>query len=318
MNTAAVYPSFTICALVGGGTMRDYPVTDGHGAVRVWPPVDGGKWRVTLGFTGYDDPRNAEFLDEPAAIAHAERVAKKCGCVPRRSLLALYAHAIALRGSARAAWARVDAYRAEHSVSGHGRGNEGGEQERAEDAALCDAFHAADKAEHDSIVDLCAAVQAAEWGQQPDGSFVSRTSVTCGGWQHHHVLHAPAKQGPLCEVRDYERGNGCRLVALRTREEAREIAIALRCDNRDAERVYAALRRRAGEILRAGGALPFCPGQEYGTLQIHERYVSARGALVAAGLTKEAAIDLLLTCESSGMLTLSGLTGEPYPNPREW
>lgn len=234
------------------------------------------------------------------------------------SLLALHARAIALRGSGRAAWARVDAYRAEHSASGYGWGNEGGEQERAEDAALCDAFYAAEQAEHDSIVGLCAAIRAAEWGPQPDGSFVSRWSVTCGGWQHHHTLHAPAKQGPLCEVRDHERGDGCALRALRTRDEARDVAVAQRCDNRDAERAYAALRRRAGEILRAGGALPFCPGQEYGTLQIHERYVSTRGALVAAGLTKEAAIDLLLTCESAGMLTLSGLTGEPYPNPNEW
>ena len=232
------------------------------------------------------------------------------------SLLALHAHAIALRGSGRATWALVDAYRAEHSASGYGWGNAGGETERAEDAALYAAFHAAEKAEHDSIADLCAAIRAAEWGQQPDGSFVARHSTQIGRMPDVHTLHAPAKQGPLCEVRNHERGPGSRLAALRTREEARDIASAQRCDNRDTERAYAGLRRRAGAVLAAGEALPFVTGQEYGAVKIHDRWVSARGALVAAGLTKEAALAVLETCEASGMLSVAGLTGESLP--REW
>ena len=215
------------------------------------------------------------------------------------SLLALHAHAIALRGSGRATWALVDAYRAEHSASGYGWGNAGGETERAEDAALYAAFHAAEKAEHDSIANLCAAIRAAEWGQQPDGSFVARHSTQIGRMPDVHTLHAPAKQGPLCEVRNHERGPGSRLAALRTREEARDIASAQRCDNRDTERAYAGLRRRAGAVLAAGEALPFVTGQEYGAVKIHDRWVSARGALVAAGLTKEAALADALRQEES-------------------
>lgn len=234
---------------------------------------------------------------------------------PKVSLLALHARAISLRGSGRAAWARVEAARAARATTSNGWTP----AEHAEDVDLCAAYHDADRVEHDSIADLCAAIRNAEWGQQADVSFVSRSAVTCGGFQQHHTLHAPAKQGPICEVRDHERGYGSSLVALRTREEAREIRAAERCDNRDAERLYASLRRRAGAILRAGGTLPFCTGQEYGFVTFGDkRYVSARGALVAAGLTKDTALAVLETCRESGMLSIRGLTGDPRPLPLNW
>lgn len=133
---------------------------------------------------------------------------------------------------------------------------------------------------------LATALHAAQWGAQPDGSFVTRASLTCGGMASRSTLHAPAKQGPLAEVEDHERGDGYTLTALRTREEARTIRDVERCENRDVERMYAALRRRAGAVLRDGGELPYSPGQECGTVEIHDRRVSAKGALVAAGMTK--------------------------------
>ncbi len=221
------------------------------------------------------------------------------------SLLALYERARSLCGSGRAAWSRVDAARALRSTTWVNQTPE----ERAEDDALCAAFHAADKAEHDSISDLCAAIRAAAWGQQPDGSFVTRTSVTCGGWQMHHTLHAPCKQGPIVEVRDHERGPGSTLVAFRPLAEAREIRAVQRAAAKTAQAVYEADRQSAGAILRAGGSLPFCTGQEYGFVTLaNEHTISARGALVAAGLTREAATAMLSTCEHAGMLSIVGLS----------
>jgi len=219
------------------------------------------------------------------------------------SLLALHARAISLRGTSRAAWARLDTYRAEHSASGYGWGNTGGETERAEDDALRAAFNAAEKAEHDSIADLCAAVRAAEWGPQPDGSFVARHASQIGRMPDVHTLHAPAKQGPLCEVRDHERGPGSRLVALRTREEARAIRAVERAANATRQAVYEANRQEAGAILRRGGTLPYCPGQEYGFVEIPSgARVAARGALIASGMTREEAVGWLTTQDTSRLL----------------
>jgi hypothetical protein len=157
---------------------------------------------------------------------------------------------------------------------------------------------------------LAAALHAAQWGAQPDGSFVTRASLTCGGMAARSTLHAPAKQGPLAEVEDHERGNDYTLTALRTREKARTIRDVERCENRDAERMYAALRRRAGAVLRDGGELRYSPGQEYGTVEIHDRWVSARGALVAAGMTKQEATALLENVMAGGMLSLRGVTAD--------
>lgn len=158
---------------------------------------------------------------------------------------------------------------------------------------------------------LAAALHAAQWGAQPDGSFVTRASLTCGGMAARSTLHAPAKQGPLAEVEDHERGNDYTLTALRTREEARTIRDVERCENRDAERMYAALRRCAGAVLRDGGELLYSPGQECGTVEIHDRWVSARGALVAAGMTKQEATALLENVMAGGMLSLRGVTETP-------
>lgn len=217
------------------------------------------------------------------------------------SILALYERARSLCGAGRAAWSRVDAARALRSTTWVNQTPE----ERAEDDALCAAFHAADKAEHDSISDLCAAIRAAAWGQQPDGSFVTRTSVTCGGWQMHHTLHAPCKQGPIVEVRDHERGPGSTLVAFRPLAEAREIRAVQRAAAKTAQAVYEADRQAAAAHLRRGGMLHYCAGQEYGFVEAPSgRRISARGALVAAGLTREEAIGWIETQGGSTLLEL--------------
>jgi len=158
---------------------------------------------------------------------------------------------------------------------------------------------------------LAAALHGAERGAQPDGSFVTRGPLTCGGMAARTTLHAPAKQGPIAVVEDHERGDDYTLTVLRTREEAREIRDVERCENRDAERMYAALRRCAGVILRDGGELQYWPGQKLGSVTIHDRQVSARGALVAAGMTKEEAEALLESVMAGGMLSLHGVTETP-------
>lgn len=158
---------------------------------------------------------------------------------------------------------------------------------------------------------LAAALHGAAWGAQPDGSFVTRESLTCGGMAARTTLHAPAKQGPLAVVEDHERDDDYTLTVLRTREEAREIRDVERCQNRDAERMYAALRRCAGMVLRDGGELPYCSGQKFGSVTIHDRQVSARGALVAAGMTKFEAEALLESVMGAGALSLHGVIETP-------
>lgn len=157
-------------------------------------------------------------------------------------------------------------------------------------------------AERDTREALAAALRAAPWGAQPDGCFVTRCSVTIGSMASIYTLHAPAKQGALATVRDHERGNDYTLTALLTREEARTLRAVERCENRDEERAYAALRRYAGAWLRLGGELAYSPGQEGGIVEIDSRRISARGALVAAGMTKDAAWEYLSTMGNEGGL----------------
>lgn len=182
-----------------------------------------------------------------------------------------------------------------------------GDAKLAQDAA----WDAAIARQQETRAALAAALHGAERGAQPDGSFVTRESLTCGGMAARTTLHAPAKQGPIAVVEDHERGDDYTLTVLRTREEAREIRDVERCENRDAERMYAALRRCAGVILRDGGELQYWPGQKLGSVTIHDRQVSARGALVAAGMTKEEAEALLESVMAGGMLSLHGVTETP-------
>jgi hypothetical protein len=168
------------------------------------------------------------------------------------------------------------------------------------DRRLVDASIEADKTAAEAGDLLARVLQAASWGAQPDGSFVTRhTAYSVASGRYVHTLHAPAKQGPLAEARDPEswasyQAGAIHLTALRTREEARAIRETERARNRREQEEYAGARRAAAVGLRNGRSLPYVPGQEYGAVRTpHGVAVSARGALVAAGLTREQATALL-------------------------
>jgi hypothetical protein len=158
-----------------------------------------------------------------------------------------------------------------------------------------EAFRAATLAAETAQASLVDALATAMHGAQPDGSFVTRQSTHVASGHYIHTLHAPGKGGPLVEAQDGERfGGPTYLRALRTREEARAIRETERTRNREAQALYAVRRRAARVALMHGKALPYSPGQEFGSVRIPSGdHVSARGALRAAGLTREAAEKLL-------------------------
>jgi hypothetical protein len=146
--------------------------------------------------------------------------------------------------------------------------------------------------ERASVEALSAALQHAPWGAQPEGSFITRRSRWIASSAHVSTLHAPGKQGPLAEVADDERGDGCSLVALRTREEARAIREAERARNRARAETGRAVLIEVDAGLRAGRTYRYSPGQRWGTLCVREgvygyedaAYVAALPALRRAGV----------------------------------
>jgi len=230
-------------------------------------------------------------------------------CVPGpcdHPMMRLYGEAMRLCGAGRAAWAKVEEARRTREERIPEQYSppwtEGGFDDvprrdlwREEDEGLTTSYHAAEQAEHASTAALAEALAAAPWGAQPDGSFVTRQSTGVASGRYIHTLHAPAKQGPLAEAQDGERfGSGAYLRALRTREEARAIRDAMRASAREREMRYLETRKRAADALLDGSSLLYVPGQEWGYIRLLTgEYVSARGVLRAAGLTREEAERLL-------------------------
>lgn len=141
-------------------------------------------------------------------------------------------------------------------------------------------------------VRLAEAIALAPWGARRDGSFVTHRSKMVAGREYVARLHAPAKSGVLATV---EHGLGSPwLREVFTREEA----LAGRSEDREraraAQQVYDGHRRVAGGALAAGLPLPYTEGQKGGMVYAPTGvWVSARGALRAAGLGSEAAWELL-------------------------
>jgi hypothetical protein len=132
----------------------------------------------------------------------------------------------------------------------------------------------------DAMTSFLSAMADATWGVQPDGSFVTDQSADWSGGRS-KSLHAPGKQGELARV---TRGS---IRALRTREDARKGADALRVKTRAAKQEYETRRTQAGARLAAGEPLHFSAGQEGGRFVLDgPRDVSARGAFRAAGLSR--------------------------------
>lgn len=189
-------------------------------------------------------------------------------------LIRLYEAALRLKGAGAAAWAQVEAVRASQRERPSFDAWNKSQAEKNEDDTACAAHEAAERSEREAANILAIALQAAPWGAQPDGSFVTRqTAHQVASGRYVHTLHAPCKQGPIAEALDpeswvaYQSGE-VHLTALRTREEAR----LLREEEREkacvAQLAYDARRKRAGDELRDGKSLPYVPGQERGTVAV--------------------------------------------------
>jgi hypothetical protein len=226
-------------------------------------------------------------------------------------ILRLWEAAMVLKGAGATSWAAVEAAREARSsetlcspaevaaVDALARGvysrTEALDAVAAEDGALCEAHRAAEQAERDATERLALALQQASWGAQPDGSFLTRRSTHIASGRYEHMLHAPARQGPLVEARDDERGCGVRLVAIRTRVEAQAVRAQERASNREKDRGYTLRLQAAKLMLQHGDALPYESSQAYGTVRLPSgAVVSARGALQAVGLTKAEATALIV------------------------
>ena len=144
-----------------------------------------------------------------------------------------------------------------------------------------EAFIAAFDAEECAQAALVAALAKAEWGAQPDGSFVTRSSAVAST-RYTRTLHAPGRGGPLAAVEDWERGQGASLVALRTHDEARAIRDAEKRRAREAATQYTALCAEVDAAVAAGAWLWYVPGQEHGTLALRRAECDEWGLALGA------------------------------------
>lgn len=144
---------------------------------------------------------------------------------------------------------------------------------------------------------LAAAIAAAPWGAQPDGSFVTRRSQGVSTMDRIHTLHAPNKGGPIAEARDGAMSS-VSLCCLRTREEAATIRLTERARNRVAALELTSLRDAIDDAVRLGSWLWYEPGVEGGTVRLLApmspsspyagQPASARGACKRAGVDPKA------------------------------
>ena len=149
---------------------------------------------------------------------------------------------------------------------------------------------------------LFAAMAAAPWGAQPDGTFLTHT---CEGswwarWGTTYELHAPARSGVIATLTERHDGEPDTSLVY-TREDARVREEEVRAWRRQRAAAYESRRQTMGAALLRGEALPYGPGEKGGVvgpldergIHIHEEQVSAMGALRAAGVTGADAEDLL-------------------------
>ena len=163
-------------------------------------------------------------------------------------------------------------------------------------------------ARSDSGTALADAIVAAEWGSQPDGSFLT-ISMGFDGRREMRMLRAPSKGGPLAKVVDGV------LLKLWTREEARVLREEQRARNRLRLEEYEVALSHVVDLLRAGVAVPYCSGQEGGVLYANGTYsVSACGALRRLGLDLSDA-RVAYTTHCRGVMSIPCIT-EPTPARR--
>lgn len=131
-------------------------------------------------------------------------------------------------------------------------------------ARLCEAMTAAEREVREARREFIAAVWAAPYGRQSDGSFVDECRADWEGGRARYV-HLPAKDGWVVRVCD-SRGQ-CDL-ALRTEEHARAEAAALRASRREASQRYEARRAEGIDAVRKGLPYETCEGQEGGRFRL--------------------------------------------------
>lgn len=177
----------------------------------------------------------------------------------------------------------------------------------AKRAALYEEFNAVEKSANLLRQTFVDALLAANWGRQPDGTFITRRSTGIATGRYVVTLHAPGRQGPLAEI--IEGGQGScywtTLRALRTGTQARQIADSDRARRRDAMAAYEVRRQDAGRRLLNGEEFPYEDGQKGGCLVIDGTRVSALGALRAAGYSRDGATEKLAISIDETTNTLS-------------
>lgn len=137
---------------------------------------------------------------------------------------------------------------------------------------------------------LLAALDAAPWAEQPDGSFVTSRYA---GFPNARIrgLHAPAKQGELCTIFSSD-NEQARFAFFASRADARRKRENERAAKRESHTRYETHLARAVEQLRTCGARWYRSGAFGGELAVEDfvidedpydmPHVSARGALMRA------------------------------------
>jgi len=142
---------------------------------------------------------------------------------------------------------------------------------------------------------LARAIHSAQWGRQPDGTFVTDRALGVGCPDRLATLWCPPSWGGKGRLASaiYGSRSGPTLHDLWTRDEALAEIRATRQHLQDCARRYEARRQEAGRRLRAGERLPFVEGCNGGYVTLSDGGgVSAPGALTAAGLSRTVAVEV--------------------------
>ncbi len=176
----------------------------------------------------------------------------------------LRAGALALAGGSSTAWGDEDVCLGEGTRA----------RNDAERQGIIDAYHAANERLIELQNELIHAVNAAPWGRQPDGTFITDSKSGAEGGRR-RVLHV--NRLPVAAV-----CNGYRVSVL-TKETATKVRDAEKARTKEAQSQYNASRREVLTALRRGIRLEHRDGQEGGVIypRVAGRAVSARGLIAA-------------------------------------
>ena len=130
------------------------------------------------------------------------------------------------------------------------------------------------------LADLVAAIAAAPWGRQLDGSFVTDRGLPWSEWRTKNFFDANRNNLVTVEVPGLcgRKGRQPRLVAVFSLAEAKETRAWLKAQARRCHATYLANLQNVARAIAAGEYVEFHPGQEGGTATWQGSTVSARGA----------------------------------------